>query len=304
MIDPGRFSRLERRLTRSSLPISWILKPVADIRDDDVLERLAECRDPFLIGVRHHSAALARVIPRLLADRAPESVLIELPPEFQPWLEYLGRDDLEAPVALAACDQTHMLSFYPLADFSPELAAIRWAAKHHIPVIPCDLGLRQMHRLDRLERDKGHRREHDPDRQTALGKLLNRFAVRDTGELWEKLVEAAATSSSPEAIRRAALFFGWMVRHSSQEPSLTDAHREAAMRAAVAAAPRNSVAIVGSYHAAALLPEPMLWSAPEPAGIGEEQFEKPVTSLIAYSFAQLDDAADTRPASWTQCFSR
>ncbi len=98
--------------------------------NDDVLMRLAECRAPFLIGVRHHSAALARVMPELLAQFRPKSVLVEMPPEFEPWLEYLGRSDLETPVALAACDETRLISFYPLADFSPELAAIRWAAKH------------------------------------------------------------------------------------------------------------------------------------------------------------------------------
>src|SRR5688572_12306159 len=104
---------------------------------DDVLQRLAGCRAPFLIGVRHHSAALARAMPKLLADFKPKSILLEMPPEFQPWLEYLGRDDLEAPVALAACDEARLISFYPLADFSPELAAIRWAAANGIPVIPC-----------------------------------------------------------------------------------------------------------------------------------------------------------------------
>jgi hypothetical protein len=116
--------------------------------------------------------------------------------------------------------------------------------------------------------------------------LVNEFCA-DSGELWEKLVETPASSPSPEAIRRAALFFGWMVRHSSQGPSVADAHREAAMRAAVAAAPKNSVAVVGSFHAAALLPEPILWSTPEPAG-NEATRDKPATSLIPYSFAQLD----------------
>ena len=52
--------------------------------NDDVLKRLAECRAPFLIGVRHHSAALARVMPTLLADFRPKSVLVEMPPEFSP----------------------------------------------------------------------------------------------------------------------------------------------------------------------------------------------------------------------------
>ena len=36
-------------------------------------------------------------------------------------------------MALAACDETRLISFYPLADFSPELAAIRWALAHKFP---------------------------------------------------------------------------------------------------------------------------------------------------------------------------
>src|SRR4051812_48551676 len=194
--------------------------------DDDVLKRLTACRTPYLIGVRHHSAALARVMPKLLADFKPEAILVEMPPDFQPWLEYLGKGDLEAPVALAACDDTHLISFYPLADFSPELVAIRWAAKHKVPVIPCDLGLAAMGRLKWPCVD----RDREPDGPTALGNLLHRHAARESGELWEKLVETPACQSTPEAIRRAALTFGWMVRHSSNGPSPADRHREAAMR--------------------------------------------------------------------------
>ena len=52
-------------------------------------------------------------------------------------------------MALAACNETRLISFYPLADFSPELVAIRWAAAHNVPVIPCDLGLTPMCRLER-----------------------------------------------------------------------------------------------------------------------------------------------------------
>lgn len=251
---------------------------------DDVLQRLADCRAPLLIGVRHHSAALARVMPKLLADFKPKAVLVEMPPDFQPWLEYLGKGDLEAPVALAACDETRLISFYPLADFSPELAAIRWAAANKVPVIPCDLALMAMCRVDGLHAEI----DSDPERRTALRSLLHRFGARDSGELWEKLVETPASNSSGEAIRRAALFFGWMVRHSSNGPSVSDAHREGAMRAAVAAAPKRSVAVIGSFHAAALLSEPILWSAPEPAGIDKNASHKPATSLIPYSFAQLD----------------
>ncbi len=252
--------------------------------DDDVPKRLADCRIPYLIGVRHHSAALARVMPRLLEDFAPEAILVEMPPDFQLWLEFLGKEDLEAPVALAACDNTRLISFYPLADFSPELAAIRWAALHHVPVIPCDLGLTAMGRLERRRADENQ----ELDAPTALGSLLHHHSSRDSAELWEKLVETPACQSTPEAIRRAALTFGWMVRHSSNGPSSLDRHREAAMRDAVAAAPRKSVAVVGSFHAAALLPEPALWSAPIPGTNEERTPTKLATSLIPYSFAQLD----------------
>jgi hypothetical protein len=251
---------------------------------EDVLHRLADCHTPLLIGVRHHSAALARVMPKLLADFEPRAVLVEMPHDFQPWLEQLGKSDLEAPVALAACDETRLISFYPLADFSPELVAIRWAARNNVPVIPCDLDLTAMCRL----RGFSPEQDREPDAPTALKKLLSRFDARDSGELWEKLVETPASQSSAEAIRRAALLFGWMVRDSSQGPSLADAHREAVMRAAVAAAPQRSAAVIGSFHATALLPDPILWSAPDPVKTEEGTIEKPATSLIPYSFAQLD----------------
>ncbi|MHB1559926.1 MAG: DUF5682 family protein, partial [Isosphaeraceae bacterium] len=252
--------------------------------DDDLPRRLAECQAPYLIGVRHHSSALARVMPTLLAAFRPEAILVEMPPDFQPWLEHLGRGDLEAPVALAACDDSRLISFYPLADFSPELVAIRWAARHGVPVIPCDLSLTAMSRLEVPfgEEPRGS------NETTALDLLLHRHAARDSGELWEKLVETPACRSSGEAIRRAALSFGWMVRRSSNGPTRADRHREAAMREAVARAPERSVAVVGSFHAAALLPEPVLWSPPDPLATDEPSPINLATSLIPYSFAQLD----------------
>src|SRR5262249_38962856 len=52
-------------------------------------------------------------------------------------------------------------------------------------------------------------------------------------------------------------------------------------------APKRSVAVIGSFHAAALLPEPILWSAPDAIETPVDQ-AKPATSLISYSFPQLD----------------
>ena len=103
-------------------------------------EALWASRDPLIIGVRHHSPALAAAIPAILDDFAPERVLIELPMELEPWIEWLAHPDTIAPVALAAVrEDGGALSFYPFADFSPELAAIRWASRAGVPVAACDL---------------------------------------------------------------------------------------------------------------------------------------------------------------------
>ncbi|MFD5760722.1 DUF5682 family protein, partial [Streptomyces sp. NPDC127044] len=105
------------------------------------LEALAECREPFLIGVRHHSPALAAAVPGMLSVAAPEVLLIELPEEFAPWLEYLGDPATVPPVALAGSREHGGVVFLPFAEFSPELAAIRWAREAGVPVVPFDLPL-------------------------------------------------------------------------------------------------------------------------------------------------------------------
>ncbi|MFO0960353.1 MAG: DUF5682 family protein [Isosphaeraceae bacterium] len=206
------------------------------------------------------------------------------PPTSNPGSNSWARSTWKRCIALAACDDARLISFYPLADFSPELAAIRWAAANGVPVVACDLNLAE---LNRLERGIGED-DHDPQVPTALGRLLSRQGSRDGGELWEKLVETPACESTPEAIRRAALAFGWMVRHSSDGPSPSDRYREAAMREAIASAPPKSAAVIGSFHAAALLPEPVLWSSPPPIERSGGPAPQIATSLIPYSFDQLD----------------
>ena len=98
-----------------------------------VPEALAACTEPRLIGVRHHSPVLAAAIPALLEAADPDAVLVELPLEAGPWLEWLGHPDTVAPVALVIGDADQGgHAYYPFADFSPELAAVRWARAHEI----------------------------------------------------------------------------------------------------------------------------------------------------------------------------
>jgi hypothetical protein len=107
------------------------------------LAALTDPAGPFLIGVRHHAPSLAAAVPALLDAAEPDVLLVELPAELQEWLPWLAHEETRAPVALAAApaDGSAGPAFYPFADFSPELAALRWAGRSGVPVVACDLPL-------------------------------------------------------------------------------------------------------------------------------------------------------------------
>ena len=105
---------------------------------DGEVAALAASRAPFLIGVRHHSPALAVAVPRLLNGFGPDVLAVELPAQARAWVDWLAHPETVAPVALAF-SRGEGMSFYPFADFSPELAALRWARGAGVEVACVDL---------------------------------------------------------------------------------------------------------------------------------------------------------------------
>ncbi|MFE6770707.1 DUF5682 family protein [Streptomyces fimicarius] len=218
---------------------------------------------PFLIGVRHHAPSLAAALPELLDAAAPDVLLVELPAEFQPWLSWLAHEETEAPVALAAVPAAGPAgergpAFYPFADFSPELVALRWAARNGVPAVACDLPM-----ADRAWSGGGPGASSEPVPGEGLGlsvALRSRLTGREGDDLWDRLVEAQAPGSTPEALRRAALLTGWALRHEAEARGgvqRTDLVREACMRGHVAealASGRRPAVVVGAFHTPALLP--------------------------------------------------
>lgn len=259
-------------------------------------QALASCARPVLIGVRHHSPACAAAMDALLDRAAPERLLLELPPELGGWLAWLGHPALQAPVALSCVsDAGEQLSFYPFADFSPELAAVRWAWRHGVPVEPFDRPI-----AERFADGS------DPEMETLEGTpglleaMYARTGVDDGEELWDRLVEARAEGATPEAIRVAGLAVGWALRHHAFHGvgvSLYDRRREACMRGVISEATRQGArvaAVVGAFHAPALLPEPLLYEPP-PSAASEAAAEgagraapRLVTALVPYAFSLLD----------------
>nr|WP_222108389.1 DUF5682 family protein [Streptomyces cupreus] len=244
---------------------------------------------PYLIGVRHHAPSLAAAMPALLDAAKPDVVLVELPDEMQEWLPWLGHVETRAPVALAAAppDGGGGPAFYPFADFSPELAAVRWAARQGVPVVACDLPL--------ADRAWGEGRGTAGSASVGPGiadALRARLTGRPGDDLWDRLVEATAPGSPPEALRRAALLTGWALREDAVGaggvPEL-DLRRERWMRARLAAATADgerAAVVVGAFHAPALVSgEPSSGEAPDERAASGSW----TTSLIPYAYALLDE---------------
>ncbi|MFJ9119895.1 DUF5682 family protein [Streptomyces sp. NPDC102394] len=96
---------------------------------------------PLLLGVRHHGPGSARAVRAALDAARPETVLIEGPPEADALIALAGDEDMRPPVALLAhaVDEPGRSAFWPLAEFSPEWVAIRWALEHEVPARFIDL---------------------------------------------------------------------------------------------------------------------------------------------------------------------
>ncbi|MFG2305176.1 DUF5682 family protein [Actinacidiphila glaucinigra] len=264
---------------------------------DEAAAVLTDPSAPYLVGVRHHAPSLAAALPALLDGAEPDVLLVELPGEMQEWLPWLAHEDTRAPVALAAApgDGGGGPAFYPFADFSPELAAVRWAARCGVPVVACDLPL-----ADRAW-DAGRTTAPTGAPRPGLHAALSaRLTGRPGDDLWDRLVEAGAPGSPPEALRRAALLTGWALRRDAAEGSGVpplDLRRERWMRARIAEAAaggRRAAVVVGAFHAPALVPAG-LW--PQGSAPAEGPDAPPVpgggaawtTSLIPYAYPLLDE---------------
>ncbi|MGC4982140.1 vWA domain-containing protein [Streptomyces sp. DT193] len=293
------------------------------------LAALAGSVAPYLLGVRHHSPALAAAVPALLDACGAEVVCVELPADFQAWLPHLAAPGTVAPVALAGAGENGRLGFYPFADFSPELAAVRWARDRGADVVCCDLPM-----SDPLWTAEGPLPSGDT--RTAVAEEApvgvsvsfgNALAASGTGrdgdDLWDRCVEVLAPGSTPEAIRRAALGVGWALRSDAEASGGTpvlDLAREAHMRETIARAThdgRRVAAVVGAFHApalAAIAAAPGTGpgvadegAAPLDRGAGTKDPEV-VTSLVPYAFDLLDSRsgypAGIRDPRWQQAVFR
>ena len=222
----------------------------------------AEAGGPLLLGVRHHGPGSARAVRAALEEARPGVVLIEGPPEADPLVALAAEEGMRPPVALLAhaVDEPGRSAFWPLAEFSPEWVAIRWALEHGVPARFIDLPA--THTLA-WTADGGDDGEGDPSagddvRIDPLGALADAAGYDDAERWWEDAVEHRGTGEGDALAPFTALEEAMTALREEYGSGghRRDLVREAHMRLRIRAARRESadgVAVVcGAWHVPAL----------------------------------------------------
>ncbi|MEO9326011.1 DUF5682 family protein [Nocardioides sp. C4-1] len=211
-----------------------------------------------VLGVRHHGPGSARSVRAALDELAPDVVVIEGAPELDPLAALVADVDLVPPVAalVYVVDTPRRASFYPIAAFSPEWVALRWAAAHGVPVRFADLPA--VHALaDQTPSDDGPDDAAPSGPRTDPITALARAAGYDDAERWwEDAVEHRTTSTLGgfDLLREA------MASVREHDPhDVENERREAAMRRVLRAVLKDGaervVLVCGAYHAPAVHPD-------------------------------------------------
>ncbi|MFE9597773.1 DUF5682 family protein [Streptomyces hokutonensis] len=233
---------------------------------------------PLLLGVRHHGPGSARAVRAALAAARPRVVLIEGPPEADALIPLAAEEDMRPPVALLAhaVDEPGRSAFWPLAEFSPEWVAIRWALEHGVPARFIDLPAAHTLAWERAGKDTpdaedeptGEDRQPDqpapdtpsgPDiRVDPLAVLAETAGYDDPERWWEDVVEHRGAGERDPFAPFTALeeAMGALRETYGAGGHDRDLVREAYMRLQVRAAQRefeDRVAVVcGAWHVPAL----------------------------------------------------
>lgn len=147
---------------------------------------------PALLGVRHHGPGSARAVRAALDRRRPRAVLVEGPPEADAIVHLAADPGMRPPVALLAhaADDPGRAAFWPLADFSPEWVAVRWALDRGAVVRFIDLPAAHTLALPSRRAQPPH-----PDPVEALAAAAGHD---DPERWWEDAVEHRGVGGAPD----------------------------------------------------------------------------------------------------------
>jgi hypothetical protein len=255
--------------------------------------------------VRHHSPACAWHLDRLIRRIKPAGVLIEGPRDATPLIPFLTHEHTRLPVAIYTTFVQRVpdgipvrhAAYYPLCDYSPELAAIRAAAEIGAEARFIDLTYPEMVLSEQPRGDERLRslfEERYLQHSRLLKSVCERTGVRDADELWDHLYEVDHQQVDVADFVRNVLAYCALARQDYTPEMLAAdgcAAREAAMAAAIAEtlAVRASdgtgriVVVTGGFHTVALPTTTPKMPTPIKVAPADAQ-----VVLMRYGFEQLD----------------
>lgn len=219
---------------------------------------------PLLLGVRHHGPGSARAVRAALEAGRPKAVLVEGPPEADGLVGLAAQEGMRPPVALLAhaVDDPGRAAFWPMAEFSPEWVAIRWALDHGAEVRFIDLpAAHTLAATDPLPQDgdgdgdgdeaKGRGLRVDP-----VAELAGAAGYDDAERWWEDVIELRGAGDPFAPFEALAEAMGALREAYGHGGHPRDLVREAYMRLQLRAARKefgDDVAVVcGAWHVPAL----------------------------------------------------
>lgn len=247
--------------------------------------------------VRHHSPACAWHVARLIRQLKPESVLIEGPRDATALIPLLINKQTAFPVAIYTTyverapdvPPNRHAAYYPLCEYSPELAAICAAAEVGASAEFMDLTFPEMIVAGRRPPEKKTLSlldEHALRYSRFLQSACAKAGVRDPDELWDHLYEVDYQKKSTADFMREVLAYCALARQDQSTESLTadgTLARESAMAAAISRQKGRVVVVTGGFHTVAL---PHTSPAmPAPIKIARDDA---LVVLMRYGFEQLD----------------
>ncbi|MGW4856481.1 DUF5682 family protein [Streptomyces sp. NPDC004288] len=221
-------------------------------------------RGPLLLGVRHHGPGSARGVRAALDAARPAAVLVEGPAEADALVALAADPAMRPPVALLAhaVDDPGCAAFWPMAAFSPEWVAIRWALDHGAAVRFVDLPA--AHTLAAADPTWSDGDDSDDEEAVSgsglridpVAELARAAGYEDAERWWEDVVELRGDGDPTAPFEALAEAMGALRETYGHGGHPRDLVREAYMRLRLRAARKefgDAVAVVcGAWHVPAL----------------------------------------------------
>ncbi|MDF3835231.1 DUF5682 family protein [Cupriavidus basilensis] len=246
--------------------------------------------EPYVIGVRHHSPACARLVAERIEALRPRFVLIEGPADFNGRLDEL-RLPHRLPVAIfsyLSAPRAQRGSWTPFCEYSPEWVALQGAAKAGAQACFIDLPAWHDALSDLSNRYADADDHHHAERAAAYeAALCEALAIDGRDALWEHLFEGGM----PLPALAEALDTHFSQLRGDDPGSVANAERETMMARWIAWAMGQArgapvLVVCGGYHAPALR---ALWRGHADAAGGEPP-------AVPMPEVDAEDAADEAAA--------